>query len=338
MRLRVSRLFFLVLIVAAVSIAYHYYETVILKNNPYARFVKGSTNLRLGNLGEAERVWRELSRMVDLAPAQKSALQEKFKLLDYCRKISLQKAKRHVNQALALCRLAQPAIDEERITDKELGFLTQALSHLECAAMYRGADKRYGYLIAYTLLHLGKTEEAAPLINAALNENPTSADTVVLQAILLERTDQLDEAISACLGALQIKEDHPWANYYLARFLVKNEEVTDQSFQAAKNAAAVNKIWAKKLAELFSDWPDKREAIERLGVERAIQEKKEAEQNRIDKNRVGAARVNSYGGAGRGGGVVSRSSSKTAGGKSSGSGSTGIHSNRYTLDSILDKK
>jgi tetratricopeptide (TPR) repeat protein len=338
MRLRVSRLFGLVFIVAAVSIAYHYYETVVLKNNPYARFVQGSTNLRLGNLGEAERVWRELDRMVDLAPAQKIALQEKFKLLDYCRKLNEAKARKHVDQALALCRRVQPAIDEERITDKELAYLTQALSHLECAAMYGGADRRYSYLIAYTLLHLGKTEEAAPLIKAALKENPTSADTVVLQAIMLERSGQLDEAISACLGALQIKEDHPWANYYLARFLVKNEEVTDQSFQAAQKAAAFNKIWAKKLAALFSQWPDKREVIERLGVEAAIHQKKRAEQNRIIKNRVGAATVNSYGGAGRGGGVVSRSSSQTSGGKSSGSGSTGIHSNRYTLDSILDKK
>ena len=338
MRLRVSRLFVLVLIVAAVSIGYHYYETVILKNNPYARFVKGSTFLRLGNLGEAERVWRELDRMVDLAPTQKSALQEKFKLLDYCRSLSVQKARKHVNQALALCRQAQPAIDEERLTDRELAFLTQALSQLECAAMYRGTDKRYGYLIAYTLLHLGKTEEAAPLINAALKENPTSADTVVLQAIMLERSGQLDEAISACLGALQIKEDHAWANYYLALFLLKSEEVNDQSFQAAQKAAAFNKVWAKKLGELFSDWPDKREVIERLGVGAAIRQKKRAEKNRINRNRIGAAQVNSYGGASRGGGVVSRSSGRAAGGNRSDGGSTGIHSNKYTLDSILDKK
>ena len=252
MRLRTGRLFVLVVIVLAVSAGYHYYETVLTKSNPYALFVQGSTKLRLGDLAGAEKVWRDLERMGGLAPTQESALSEKFRLLDYCKKVSLSKAITHVNEALNLCRRAQPAIDEERLTAIELSMLEQALSHLECVALYRTKDERYSYLIAYTLLHLGKTEEAEPMVRALLEEQPSSPDGLVLKAIQLERNEELDEAIGACLGALQLNEDHRWANYYLACYLLQNGEMSDQAFLAAQKAAVTNKVWAQKLAPLLA--------------------------------------------------------------------------------------
>ncbi len=271
MRLKVGRLLVLVIVVATFSAAYHYYTKFYL--SPFARFTEGTTKLRLGDLAGAEKEWRQLERLTDLAPTQRSALQERFSLLEQCRRLSAKKARAYVNKALTICRHLQPAIDEERLTQTDIDKLQEALGYLELAAMYRNSDARYGYLVAYVTLHLGLLNEAAPLVKAVAEANPTSADTVVLLAIYHEQIGDLEEAISALLGALQINPNHRWANYYLATYLIKNGEGGQQAFEAAQKAAITDRVWAKKLATLFAPWPEQRKTLEQLAVQAASKKK-----------------------------------------------------------------
>jgi len=206
----------------------------------------------------------------------------------------------NLQAAAACCNAVTGKLQSELpsdVVERERALL-QALEHLKATSTEERRDERFGRLLAFAHLHLGKVDQACTFAEKALEHHADSVPLLVLRAEATFAAKRYGDCVAAADSVLAKNPMHSDANYWRVRaLLARNADGdVDAAWKLCKRAVGNDHTRADELATMFPD-PRMRQFLEQ--VSRDI--RNEAAREEIARDRAQGTQVISAGGTGAGG-------------------------------------